>query len=645
MPSRKKRSSPRPRRPGSPSGAPGPAARDTAEGNRLGLAFGALAVATLAAFAGVFRNGFVSFDDELYVLRNPHVMGGLSWADAVWAWTSSEAANWHPLTWLSHMTDVSLFGLAPAGHHATSLLLHLANVLLLFALLRAATGRTGRSAAAAALFAVHPLRVETVAWVSERKDVLSLLFGLLTIAAYARWARRREPRLYAAALLLFAASLMSKSTLVTLPALLLVLDFWPLLRLRFASAPNAGEPADKLPPEPSGSLSRLVVEKIPFAVLAVAAGAWTFRAQRLAGATEALSLPWSLRLENALVSAVGYLGKTFWPARLAVLYPHPATSLGWRTALAALFLLAITAAAVLLARRRPYLLAGWVWYLVSLLPVIGLVQVGWQAAADRYTYVPSLGLAVALVWGIADAAAGRVPARALAAATVVVVGLLGARTVQQVAIWRDSLSLFEHAVAVTGPNETMQIDLGNELARRGRTEEAGQHFAEALRIAPGSKEALYALGSLASREGRLDQALSYYSDAVGRHPDFAEARVQLASVLVRQRRLPRAFDEAAKALEIRPGMPEALYVEGVALESQGRSAEAEVKYRAALAGRPGYAEAHENLGELLQARGRTQEAVGEFEAALAAKPDFAEARQSLESLKRKGAAATPVPRP
>ncbi len=646
MASKKKRS-PRSGRPGAPPSAVRAAGGLdlAAKGKRLWIAAGALAVLTVATFAGVFRNGFVSFDDELYVLRNPHVLGGLSFSGIAWAWTASDAANWHPLTWLSHMTDVSLFGLSPAGHHATSLFIHVANVLLFFFLLRGATGKTGRSAAAAALFAIHPLRVESVAWIAERKDVLSLFFGLLAIAAYGRWTRRKDPKLYAGSLALFAASLMAKSTLVTLPVLLLVVDFWPLLRWRSRVASDPDPDPDSGAAESSVPVSRLLLEKAPFAVLAAAAGAWTLRAQRLAGATEALTVAWPLRIENAAVSAVGYLGKTLWPSRLAVLYPHPAASLGWRTVLAVAILSAITAATIFAARRRPYLLAGWAWYLVSLLPVIGLVQVGWQAAADRYTYVPSLGLAAAVVWGIAGAAAGRVPVRALAAVTAIAVGLLGARTVQQVAIWRDSLTLYEHAVAVTGPNETMQIDLGNELARRGRTEEASRHFEDALRAAPGSRDALYALGSLASREGRLDQAASFFSQAVGSHPDFAEARVQLASILIRQRHVPEAFEAAARALEIRPGMPEALYVEGVALEMQGRSADAEARYRAAIAARPGCAEAHENLGELLEGRGSLPEAAAEFGAALAARPDFTEARRSLERLKGKGAGPASTSKP
>lgn len=574
-----------------------------------------LVVATLAVFGAALKNGFVSFDDELYVVHNPHVSRGLTLGNAAWAFTATEAANWHPLTWISHQLDVSLFGLAPAGHHATSVLLHAANVLLVFLLLRRGTGRLAESAAAAALFALHPLRVESVAWVAERKDVLSLFFGLLAIAAYGRWAATRRSGAYAAALALFAASLMAKATLVTLPFLLLVLDVWPLART-----------------EPR---RRLLLEKIPFAILSAGATVLVWRAQRAGGATSALALPIGVRVENALVSVVRYLGKTVWPVDLAVLYPHPAATLGWKSAGAALLIAGITAAAWRARRGRPYLLAGWIWYLVALAPVIGLVQVGWQSIADRYTLVPSLGLAVAAVWLLADLLAPRVPARALAVAAAAVVVLLGILSVRQISQWRDSLTLYEHAVAVTGPNETMQIDLGNELARRGRSEEASRRFAEALRIAPGSKDALYALGSLDLAEGRYADARGRFAEAVRLHPEFTEARIRIASSFVREKRPADAIAEAKRVLEARPSDADALYVWGAALDEQGDDSAAEEKYRAAIAARPAYAEAHQNLGELLAARGKAAEAAAEFEAALAANPDFAEARQALEALKQR----------
>ena len=581
-----------------------------------------LVLATLAVFAGVLRNGFVSYDDELYVVNNPHVRTGLSAANVAWAFRSMEAANWHPLTWISHMTDVSLFGLAPGGHHAVSLLLHAANVLLVFLLLRGATGKPGPSAAAAALFALHPLRVESVAWIAERKDVLSLFFGLLAVAAWGRWTRTREAGAYAGSLLLFAASLASKGTFVTLPLLLLAADFWPLGR--FASDPG----------ERGRRALRLVLEKVPYAVLAAGASALTLSAQRRGGALEALSLAFPVRAENAVVSVVRYLGKTVWPSRLAVFYPYPdSASLAWKAAAAAVLVAAITVIAIRQARRRPWLLAGWAWYVIALLPVIGLVQAGWQAYADRYTYVPSIGLLAAVVWTLADAPRGRLPARVPAAAAVAVCIVLAFLTVRQVATWKDSLTLYERAVAVTGPNETMQIDLGNELARRRRTEEASRHFAEALRISPGSKDALYALGSIAATEGRFPEARSRFAEAVRLHPDFTEARIQIAASYMRERRPAEAAAEAERIVASHPGSAEALYVWGAALDARGLAGPAEEKYRAALAARPDFAEAHQNLGELLETQGKTDAAADEFEAALRANPAFAEAKQSLERLR------------
>jgi tetratricopeptide (TPR) repeat protein len=593
----------------------GVATADSHRRRRTALVGALLVAATLGVFGTALKNGFVSFDDELYVVRNPHVRTGLTLPNVAWAFTATAASNWHPLAWISHQLDVSLFGLAPPGHHATSVVFHAANVLLVFLLLRRGTGRLSESAAAAALFALHPLRVESVAWVAERKDVLALFFGLLAIAAWSRWVSSRRAGAFAAALVLFAASLMSKATLVTLPLLLLVIDFWPLAR---------GQPR-----------RRLLLEKVPFAVLSVAAAVLVWRVQRASGATSAPSQPFGARLEQALVSIVRYLGKTFWPADLAVAYPEIASSLAWKSAAAALLIAGITAAAVAVRRRHPYVLAGWAWYLVALAPVVGIVELAWQSMADRSTLVPSIGVAVAVTWLASDLLAPRVPARALAAAAAAVVVALAVLSVRQVSRWRDSLTLYEHAVAVTGPNETMQINLGNELARRGRTEEASRRFEEALRIAPGSKGALYALGSLDLAMGRLAEGRARLGEAARLHPDFAEAHVAMASSFAREKRPAEAIAEAKRAIEIRPNDAGALYVWGAALDSQGDEAGAEEKYRAAIAARPDYAEAHQNLGDLLAARGQLAEAAAEFQAALAANPDFAEARQSLEAVQQK----------
>ncbi len=587
------------------------------------LACALLAAATLGVFSRVLRNGFVSFDDEIYVLKNPHVRAGLTAGNAAWAATATEAANWHPLTWISHMTDVSLWGLRPAGHHATSLLFHAASVLLVFLLLRRATGSHGASAAVAFLFGLHPLRVESVAWIAERKDVLSVFFGLAALGAWGAWIARRKPAAYGASLALFALSLLSKATLVTFPLLLLALDAWPLRRV---PSRRDRDPGTRWP--------ALLIEKIPFLLLSAAAGFATLRAQRLGGATESLAVPFALRLENAAIGSVRYLGKIFWPSHLAVLYPHPAAGFGWKTAAAVLLLAAISAGAIVLRRERPWLLAGWLWYLIALLPVIGLVQVGWQSIADRYTYLPSLGIFAALVFEAADRARGRVPGRALAAATVALCAALSFVTWRQVSTWRDSLTLYQHAVQVTGPNETMQIDLGNELARRGRTEEARRHFAEALRIEPGSKDALYGLGTLALNDGQPAAAREKFQEAVRLHPKFAEGEIQTAVSFLRENRPEDAAPHARRALAIRPGMPEARYVLGSALDAQGHAEEARTEYERAIAARPGYAEAHENLGELLAAGGQTAAAIAHFEAAQRANPDFVEARQSLEAALR-----------
>ncbi len=453
-------------------------------GRRLPLLLGAaLALLTLAAYLPTLHNGFVNLDDGLYVTGNPHVQQGITGASVAWALTANVANNWHPLTLLSHLLDCQLFGLDAAGHHAMSLLLHLANVLLLFAVLRRLTGAVWRSAAVAALFAVHPAHVESVAWVAERKDVLSALFWLLAMAAYGRYARHPSLDRYLLVALAMALGLAAKPMVVTLPFALLLLDVWPLERLGLG-------------------WKRLTVEKLPLLALSAASSLVTLRYQRTSLAPLGLD-PWSLRLANAAVSYAAYLGKLLLPRNLAVFYPIPLAIPAGKVAAAAALLAILTALAVRTARKAPWLLVGWLWFLGTLVPVIGLVQVGRQAMADRYTYIPSIGLFVAIVWGIAGLIGESSRRRAIiykATAAAVAIALLAAGTWMQAGTWRDSVALYRHALAVTRDNYVAHLGLAKALVAKGDGAGAAEQYRAALALRPGLIEARAGLDSLLRAE-------------------------------------------------------------------------------------------------------------------------------------------------
>jgi tetratricopeptide (TPR) repeat protein len=487
---------------------------------------GALLLLVAFCFAPLARNGFINYDDDKYVTANPLLEGTVTPNTFRWAFTTFRAANWHPLTWISHQADVALFGFNPRGHHLTSLALHAANTLLLFLLLLRWTGSTWRSAFVSTLFGIHPLHVESVAWVAERKDVLSTLFLFLTLLAYGRYAARSSRANYSAVAILFTLGLLAKPMLVTLPLLLIVLDYWPLGRLGASSrrAPGRSLPAP----------AALLAEKIPLVALAALSGLMTLAAQTRGGAVKTLEdYPFGIRLANAVVSVVRYLEKTLWPKSLAVFYPHPGGTLSAAAvAAAALLVVAVTLAAVRAAPRRPYALAGWGWYLVTLSPVLGLVQVGYQAMADRYTYIPLTGLFVAAVWTVGDLAKPwRLGREVLAAAAVALVLLLTATTRSQVRVWQNGVSLFEHALAVTDDNYVAHDNLAAELERQGRTREAMRHTLEALRIYPDREPQRYLrFGKALMAEGLLDEAVEVFEKAVIMNPaDPSAARLLAAA--------------------------------------------------------------------------------------------------------------------
>jgi tetratricopeptide (TPR) repeat protein len=477
-----------------------------------------LALAVLLVYQQVRTFQFITYDDALYVTDNPRVLGGLTLASMRWAFTNLEAANWHPLTWLAHMADISMFGNRPGAHHLVNVAWHLANSLLCYHLLRTLTGARWRSALVAALFALHPCHVESVAWIAERKDVLSTCFWLLTTWVYVAQVRRPSRARYGLMLLCFALGLMAKAMLVTLPATLLLLDFWPLRRwTRWRE------------------FGACLWEKLPLFLVALTLSVVTFLAQRHGGALNSLAgLPLRLRLPNALLSTVKYLGMAIWPTRLAVFYPFPTARIPlWQQAGAAAILAGLTAVAIWQWRKRPWLLMGWAWYLVTLAPVIGIIQVGGQALADRYTYVPYLGLFIIFAWGAAEAAERlRVPRRALAALAAVGLGVLMLMTARQVSHWRETLTLFRHVSRVTHRNLMAYMNIAYAFEAKGQYPEAAEAYRATSRIAPSYLRPRYGLAQTLERLGRPEEALPIYRAILSQHPEEVEAHCLQGQVLM-----------------------------------------------------------------------------------------------------------------
>jgi protein O-mannosyl-transferase len=651
-----------------------------------------LVVATLAVYWPVAGFQFINFDDHDYVVENRHVLAGLTWRGLGWALTTGHTANWHPLTWLSHMLDCQLFGTWAGGPHLVNLALHLANAVLLFLGLRRLTGAFWRAAFVAALFALHPLHVESVAWIAERKDVLSTFFGFISLLFYSRFAeatfvnRKSQIVNYWLSVGFFALGLMAKPMLVTWPFVLLLLDFWPLKRVRRSgfnvqSAPtlNAGRGTRNWP--------GLVLEKIPYLVLSAGSCVVTFLVQRAGGAVETLGrLSFPGRAGNALVSYARYLGKTFWPVDLANPYPHPGAWPVLAVLLAAGLVVALSAGAFLLRRTRPYLVVGWFWFLGMLVPVIGLVQVGMQSMADRYTYVPLVGVFIILVWAAAELAA-RVPAgqKAICVAGILALLACGFRTADQVRYWHDSGSLSRHALAVTQDNETAYSNLGNYCLETGKLDEAAADFRRALGCARGhhlkpvrvgqdlfqidadragtAAQLLNNLGISLAQQGQVAAAMQYYRAALELDPDYALAKYNvaheladqqqyaeaisdfeavaaarpedvatrnvLASTLVRAGRVDDAIRTYQEALAIAPDDATTHNGLGLVLENAGRLDEALAQYEAALRADPKLLEVHNNLGSVLLKQGRLDEAIGHFRALLKQQPEYQRAQDNL----------------
>jgi protein O-mannosyl-transferase len=522
---------------------------DRIKDSRLTLLIGLLLTAAISAvFWPAVNHDFVNYDDNCYVYQNMRVQAGLTWKGLAWAFgrLHGDGTYWHPLTWVSHMLDCQLFGLKPAGHHLVNLLLHTLNSVLVFLVLKRMTRALWRSALLAALFALHPLQVDTVAWVAERKNLLSALFFILTIWAYGRYAEgpevrsprsgitNHESRFYLLSLFFFVCGLMCKPVLVTLPFVLLLLDYWPLERIAYAGRTDRQRTLT--------SWRRLITEKLPFLALSLASSAITIASNRAVGAMldTSAGFPLEIRIQNALFSFIKYIGKALWPLDLAVFYPYPVQFPIWRAVACGLLLLAISGLAVATARSRPYFLVGWCWFLVVLAPFIGLIQAGEQAMADRFTYVPLIGLFLMIVWGLAELNAKTAYDRPwpriyqyLRVVTPTLVSLVAlvccaVLSHRQIGYWQNSVTLFSHALAVTGNNARAETNLGMALAAQGKVEEGIQHLLETLRLNPGHAVAHWAVGVGRAQQGRFDEAIQYYEAALRLKPDFPEALNNLA---------------------------------------------------------------------------------------------------------------------
>jgi tetratricopeptide (TPR) repeat protein len=596
----------------------------------LGLTLGAL---TLAAFLPVCRNGFVNFDDGDYITANTHVRHGVTADGLRWAWETHEASNWHPLTWVSLQLDYNLYGRGRPwneglawGYHLTNVLLHAGAVVLLFLVLRGMTGAVWRSALVAAVFAVHPLRVESVAWVAERKDVLCAFFGVAALCAYSRYAARPGWLRYLAVAGLFALGLLSKPMLVTLPCVFLLLDCWPLRRLRQDGDPAAGWSWR--------TVGQLVLEKVPLLALAAYACVQNWQAQQEAHSIESLDVfPLSVRIGNAVFAYVTYIAKTFWPTRLAVLYPHPGGRLSWVVVLAAAALLAaVTAAAWAQSRRRAYLAVGWLWYVGMLVPVIGLTQAGAQAYADRFTYLPHVGLLVMLVWAAADFAANRRFRHLLLPGAVLVLAALVACTWRQLSYWHDSGTLWQRALDVMPANVVAHYNLGVFFGEHGKPAAAAAQYRAALAVDPAYWRAYANLGEVLLRQGQPAEAERYLAAAVRADPGSASARNNLGLAQVHEGKAVEGAEQLAAAVRTEPDSAEAHGNLGDALLNQGRLEEAVEEYTAAARLRPGWALVQANMGAALFRLGRADAAREHYAEAARLAPDDAGVRWNLAAV-------------
>ena len=581
-----------------------------------------LAVSTFAVYSQVQDHEFINYDDDKYVTNNEYVKAGFTRDSVGWALTTSYNSNWHPMTWLSHMLDAQLFGPNSKGHHLTNLLFHIANVLLLFLVLLRMTGALWQSGFVAALFALHPLNVESVAWVAERKNVLSTFFWLLTMWAYIRYAQKTNLKRYGLVILFFAMGLMSKPMLVTLPFVLLLLDYWPLRRLQ----------SDR-----RTAISRLVYEKIPLLVLVAGSVVTTLTVQKMGGALGSLNaFPIQERVINALVSYWLYLQKMIWPGGLAIFYAHPENTLSvWKGLATAALLALVTTAAIRLARRAPYFAVGWFWYLGTLIPVIQLVQTGSIAMADRYAYVPLIGIFIIIAWGLPELLAKwRLRSRILTIAAGIWISTLMLMTWNQVSHWKNSITIFSHAIEVTDieyPDFLLaHNNLANALLAEGRTGKAISHYKMAINLMPDYAVNHNHLANALFAEQKNEEAISHFKMAIELMPDYAIAHNNLGTVLLAEQKTEEAISHYKTAVKLLPDYATAHYNLGFALMKEKKTGEAIFHFKMAIQLEPNNTNAHSNLGNALLAEQKTKEAISHYKIAINLKPDNPLALQNFK---------------
>jgi tetratricopeptide (TPR) repeat protein len=584
-----------------------------------------LALTTSIAFFPALRNNFVNFDDNTYVYENPKVVAGLTRSGIIWAFTHFHSSNWHPLTWLSHMLDCQLYRLNAGGHHFTSVLLHAVVAILLFIVLQEMTGAIWRPAFVAAVFAIHPLRVESVAWISERKDILCGLFFMLTLAAYAKHARSPSLGRYLVVVLLYASGLMCKPMLVSLPLVLLLIDYWPLRRL--TDLPSA---------------RRLFIEKLPLIGLAgLSCFVTLFAQQSTTVSIDHIPLAW--RVGNAAVACMIYIVQMVWPLHLAPFYPHPADEQlapgvtdqlpAWQIVLAIVAIVGISIAAVLRRRERPYVFTGWFWYLIMLGPVIGIVQVGLQAHADRYTYLPQIGLYILVSWSVAHLVAWRrAGGRILTAAAAIVLVSLTLIARAQVRYWHDSETLWKHSLAVTEDNDFPHFGLGDVYFARGELDKAIAEFRSALYLRPHSPYAHNDIGLVFAKMGQLDEAVDHFNAAIRILPILPTVHYNLGNALLQRGQTDDAIKEFERQLALQPDHAPARCNLAIALLNQGQLNQAIAQYERTIELRPDYAEAYYGLGNCYLEQGNPEKAAQQYEQALKLSPRLIEARNNLATI-------------
>jgi tetratricopeptide (TPR) repeat protein len=643
-----------------------------------------LIVCSLIAFGRIVANDFINFDDNVYITENNYIKAGLNSETLKWAFSAVVSSNWHPLTLLSHALDWRLFGANASGHHLVSLLLHIGSAILLFLFLNKTTGSLWPSAFVAALFALHPLRVESVAWAAERKDVLSMFLGLAVLYTYALYVEKPKLSKYYLCLILFALSLLAKPTLVTLPFVLLLLDYWPLGRWQKALQPQllpvsneSGLVKKKVKQRKTDStkekkisvplmnrakiIRSLLWEKSPFIFLAIASSIVTIWVQKNGGAVAYLEeLPFLDRMLNAIVSYVAYLIKIFWPVNLAVFYTYRQFLPSWQVFGAASILLGISIAVIYAIKKAPYLFVGWFWYLGTLVPVIGLIQVGKQSIADRYTYFPSIGIAIILTWSIVYLLPKVKLRKIIIIPAAIILATLTFLTWQQCGYWKNSISLFNHVLQATKDNYLAHNNLGTALAAEGKKEEAIAHYRKAIeinptftiahlnlgaalvaqgrieealaaiKINPNYDDAHYNLANLFMKQGKIEEAIAHYRQAIKINPDHADAHCNLANVFVKQNKIDQAIEHFREAVRINPSSFASLNNLGVNLEKQLKHDEAASYYRRALVVEPKNPGIYFNLGVALGNKGKVKEAIEHFRQAIYLKPDYEEARRALK---------------